>query len=161
MKLGIISDTHDQIERTERSICLLRDAKAEVLVHCGDITGTEIVRICSAFPCHYVLGNNDSDISGLTKSIAEAGGWCLMWGGEVVLADRRIAVTHGHRPSELKNLIAAKPDYLLTGHSHIAMDQQVNSTRRINPGALHRANHFSVALLDLNTDELDFLPVSR
>ena len=33
--------------------------------------------------------------------------------------------------------------------------------RRINPGALHRADEFTVAVLDLETGELRFLRVER
>ena len=43
MRIGILSDTHDQIARTTRAVVLLRAEGAEALVHCGDLTGPEIV----------------------------------------------------------------------------------------------------------------------
>jgi predicted phosphodiesterase len=60
---------------------------------------------------------------------------------------------------DVRRLLAARPDYLLTGHSHLAGDRRDGPTRRINPGALHEADEFSVALLDLETDIVRFLAV--
>jgi predicted phosphodiesterase len=63
--------------------------------------------------------------------------------------------------TDIRRLLAAQPDYLLSGHSHIASDARTGPTRRINPGALHRAAEFTVALLDLEEDILRFLAVPR
>ena len=52
-------------------------------------------------------------------------------------------------------------DYVLHGHTHIAADTCIGSARVINPGALQRAARYTVALLDLEVDELTFLDVSR
>jgi putative phosphoesterase len=162
MRLGILSDTHDQLARTRRAVELLRAEGAAALVHCGDVTGAEIVTACAVLPCYFVFGNNDYDnIPNLQRDMAEAGAVCLGWGGEVTLAGKRVAVTHGHMHTDVRPLLAARPDYLLSGHSHIASDRRVGPTRRINPGALHQADEFSVALLDLETDELRFLAVPR
>ncbi len=162
MKLGILSDTHNQLDRTRRAVALLREAGAEVLVHCGDIIDIEIVTACSLLPCYYVFGNNDSyNVTDLRTTIEETGGTCLMWSGELNLDGKRIGITHGHFPTDVRNLMAAAPDYLLTGHSHSAHDERVGSVRRINPGALHRAAAFSVAILDLVADELTFLSIPR
>lgn len=86
-----------------------------------------------------------------------AGAVCLGWGGEVVLAGRRVRVVHGHLHTDVRRLLATRPDYLLSGHSHIPGDRRDGPTRRINPGALDRADEYTVALLDLTTDELRFL----
>jgi putative phosphoesterase len=162
MRLGIISDTHDRLGRTEAAVGLLVQAGAEALIHCGDVTGPKVVALCAALPSWWVFGNNDSDVvRKLERAIERAGGVCLEWGGLVTLAGKRVAVTHGHLHTDVRRLLAAGPDYLLSGHSHVASDRQHGPTRRINPGALHRANEFSVALLDLQTDELQFLPVPR
>ena len=43
MRVGILSDTHDQVARTQSAITQLLAAGAEVLIHCGDITVPEVV----------------------------------------------------------------------------------------------------------------------
>ena len=158
MRIGILSDTHNQIQRTRIAVELLRDAGAEVLFHCGDLTSPEIVAECAVLPVYFTFGNNDCDmVAVLEEAAMEQRAHCLKWGGEVTLADRRIAVCHGHLTRDLRPLLDSGPDYLLSGHSHIARDWMEGNTRRINPGALHRAKLYSVAVLDLETDELEFL----
>jgi putative phosphoesterase len=162
VRVGILSDTHDRLERTARAVALLHAAGAEALFHCGDLTGPEIVRLCNVVPCHFAFGNNDADtIPDLERAIAEVKGVCLGWGGEVALAGKRIAVVHGHLTRDVRPLLAALPDYLLSGHSHRAADRRYGPTRRINPGALHRADRYTVALLDLESDALRFIEVPR
>jgi len=87
------------------------------------------------------------------------GGHCLGRGGEVVLGGRRVAVTHGDSADEVRRLLGVDPDYFLYGHSHRAADERRGATRRINPGALYRANPWTVALLDLEADVLEFLRI--
>jgi uncharacterized protein len=161
MRIGIISDTHNRLARTAAAVELLRHKGAETLIHCGDLTGAEVVHLCGVLPTYFVLGNNDADnVPALLRAIEEVGGVSLKWGGEVTLAGKRIAVVHGHLHTDVRRLLAAQPDYLLSGHSHVPSDSRVGPTRRINPGALHRAAAFTVALLDLETDALELLTVS-
>jgi len=161
MRIGIISDTHNCLARTESAVGLLRAEGAEVLIHCGDMTGPDVVAVCGVLPSYFVLGNNDDNVPALRQAIENIGGVFLGWGGEVKLAGKRIAVVHGHMHQDVRRLLLARPDYLLSGHSHIAADQREGPTRRINPGALYRAAEFTVAVLDLEADVLRFLTVPR
>lgn len=168
MLLGILSDTHDHPNRTRRAVGLLRQAGAEALVHCGDLTTPEIVRALAGLPSWFVFGNNDvwgrGDVESAEKLQAaaeESGVGCLEWGGVIELAGKRLAVTHGHLGGEERQLLATQPDYFLSGHTHIRQDRRRGGTRLINPGALHRVAEFTVATLNLVTDELQFLSVPR
>lgn len=162
MLIGIISDTHDRLERTLAAVELLAQAGARTLIHCGDLTGPEIVQACGRLSSYFVFGNNDGDnVPALRHAIGVVDGVCLGWGGEITLADKRLAVTHGHIHREQLALLAKEPDYFLYGHSHLAADQVEGKTRWVNPGALHRAPHFTVALLDLKADTVEYLPVPR
>src|SRR5689334_13658422 len=100
MKVGILSDTHDHVKRTARAVAMLRDEGAEALFHCGDLTTADIVYECAGLPGHYVFGNNDFDEDDLREAIRLVGGVCLERGGEVTLAGKRIALTHGDSPRE-------------------------------------------------------------
>jgi hypothetical protein len=159
MRIGIISDTHDRVARTSAAVGLLIAAGAEALVHCGDLTGADVVYECSGLPCYYVFGNNDFDQDRLRRAMVASGGTCLEFGAEIELAGKRIAVTHGDSVREVRRLAGGNPDYLLFGHSHVTADRCEGSTRWINPGALHRAAAWTVALLDLQSDALRFLNV--
>ena len=160
MRLGILSDTHNEIARTRMAVQLLRNEGAEALIHCGDLSSPPIVNACAVLPFWFVFGNHDSDnVPALQQAALESGAVCLGWAGEVDLDGRLIAVAHGHMSYDIRRALAARPHYLLSGHSHIACDRQEKMVRRINPGALHEADSFSVALLDLQYDELRFITI--
>jgi putative phosphoesterase len=160
MRLGILADTHDDLPRTTRAARLLRDNGAEALIHCGDLATPPIVATCAVLPFWFVFGNHDADmVPVLQAAAADFGATCLGWGGVVELGGKRVGVAHGHITMDVRRVLAEKPDYLLVGHSHYPSDTIVESVRRINPGALFRADEFSVAVLDLDSGELQVLRV--
>jgi putative phosphoesterase len=160
MRIGILSDTHDQVARTRLAVAMLREEGANAIVHCGDLIGAQIVAECSVLPLYFVFGNHDCDMVRILEQAAvDHGAHCLRWGREFTLSGKRIAVVHGHLTMDLRPLLDAQPHYLFSGHSHMARDWRDGLTRRINPGALFDATDFSVAILDLVTEELRFLPV--
>lgn len=162
MRVGILSDTHDKIERTRVAIEMLCDAGADVLFHCGDLTTPPILELCGVRPGYFVFGNNDADdVVELQHAAADCGVTCLGWGDVVELSGKRYGMVHGHLTTDLRRVVALEPDYLFSGHSHSRYDEQVGSIRRINPGALHRADEFTVALLDTEADSLQFFTVAR
>jgi putative phosphoesterase len=161
MRLGILSDTHDELERTRLAVQILRDAGAEALIHCGDLASPPIVEAIAVLPSWFVFGNHDADmVSLLQQAASEFGPVCLGWGGVVVLGGRRVGVAHGHITTDIRHVLADRPDVLLAGHAHYPSDQLYESVRRINPGALDRADEFTVAVLDLESGELKVIPVS-
>ncbi len=161
MKVGILSDTHDQVERTRIAAKLLKDRGAKFLIHCGDITIADVVHELATLPTYFVFGNCDDDRGGLEEAMKLIGGICLGRGGLIEQAGKTIAVTHGDSEQELRRLKAMNPDFLCSGHTHQMIDYWEGGTRRINPGALHRAPFWSVNLLDLKTEELEVLRIER
>lgn len=160
MRLGILSDTHDELDRTCLAIQVLRDAGAEALIHCGDVTRPPIVAACAALPCWFVFGNHDADnVPDLQQAALDTGAICLGWAGEVQFDGWLVAVAHGHVSFDIRRALARRPHYLLTGHSHLASDRREGLVRRINPGALSEADQFTVAVLDLLADDLCFLTI--
>jgi putative phosphoesterase len=160
MLLGILADTHDKLARTQRAVEILRAEGAEVLIHCGDLSSPPIVAACSVLPFYFVLGNHDADnVPALQRAADESGAKCLGWGGVIELAGKKIGVAHGHMTVDVRRVLAEKPHYLLSGHSHYPIDARVDDVRRINPGALFRAEEHTVALLDPESGELRILRV--
>ncbi len=160
MRLGVLSDTHDEYARTTSAVEILMRAGAEVLVHCGDLMSPEIIRICAKVPFYFVFGNHDSDmVRILQDEAASHDAKCLGWGGSFQAADKRVAVVHGHLTMDVRPLLELRPDYLLSGHTHERHDYQQGATRRINPGALHRADSYGVAMLNTEDNVVQFLKV--
>jgi uncharacterized protein len=160
MRVGILSDTHDQIERTRAAVKSLVEAGAEALIHCGDITIPEVVYELAPRPSYFVFGNCDYDLGDLRRAISAIQGICLERGGLIDVHGHRLAVTHGDSAQELSRLEAERPEYLFSGHTHRANDVRRDTIRWINPGALYRATTWTVALLDVSTDHLEMLPIN-
>lgn len=160
MRLGILSDTHDELARTRVAVQILRDEGAAALIHCGDLTSPPVVEAMAVLPCWFVFGNHDADtVPALRLAAAEFGPICLGWGGVVELGGRLIGVTHGHMTTDVRRVLADQPEFMMSGHSHLSSDTMVGSVRRINPGALHRADEYTVTVLDLTTGRLQVLRV--
>ncbi len=171
MILGILSDTHGETRRTADALRLLRQVGAEALVHCGDVGGAEILDQLAGWRAWIQWGNTDPADDTL---VAHAESLGLSVAREAPLrldlAGHHFAVFHGHEPAFLR-LLGRKPaggagraglegcDYVLCGHQHVASDARVGRWRVINPGALHRAEVYTVATLDLSADDLKFWQV--
>lgn len=162
MLLGILADTHNELERTKVAVKMLRDEGASALIHCGDLALPNIVEACAVLPFHFTFGNHDADnVSLLRQAAIDTGANCLEWGGIVEFAGKRIGVVHGHMRSDLRRVLALQLHYLIRGHSHMTSDERDGDVRRINPGALFRADEYTVAVLDVERDELRFIEVPR
>ena len=160
MRIGVLADTHNELDRTKSAIEALREAGAQVVIHCGDLAAPFILEACAELPCYFVFGNHDADNVPYLRHAAEnCGAVCLGWGAVIELSGKRIGVVHGHMRSDVQRVLADNPEYLLSGHAHYPVDRRDGPLRRINPGALHRAEKFTVALLNLETDELRVLEV--
>lgn len=160
MKIGVLSDTHDRMERTARAIEALGREGAVALVHCGDFTSPNLVGLFRGKRSFLCLGNNDEE-SRIRAAALAAGATWLGEGDLFELGGRRLAASHGDSLRLRKQLLALAPDFLFVGHSHRRENRREGSTRIVNPGALHRATSFTVAIVDLATDSVRFLPVSR
>ena len=66
MRIGVVSDTHDNLRNVERIVEIFRASRVERIVHTGDITRADTLdRFGSlAIPLHGVYGNNDVDRRG-------------------------------------------------------------------------------------------------
>lgn len=162
MKIGIISDTHDNFGNLEVALGLLRLEEVDTLIHCGDLCRPYIVMQMSDFDTWIAQGNMDR-YSGLAQSAEEMlGAGRLAWIQKPILDGHAIAVIHGDNEEALNNLISSgQYDYVFHGHTHRRRDQLVGRTRVINPGALGGTyrQSYSFCILDLQTGESRFIEI--
>ena len=160
MKIGILSDTHGRVDSARPGVEALTARGAEVLIHCGDVGGPEVLDLLVGRRSLFVFGNCDWDRESLRRHAQIVGVMCHGAFGDIELSGKRIAVLHGDDPGlKRKILTEQQHDYLLQGHTHMREDVMVGRTRLINPGALHRANPRTVALLDLADCSLEFIEI--
>jgi putative phosphoesterase len=161
MIVGLLSDTHDRLAAMVAGMNLLQQAGAEFFIHCGDVGSEQIFDQLAGTKSVFVWGNNDWDrttLSRYAKALDIQNGNTFV---EIELDGKLAAVTHGDDPKIVRRVIdEQRHDYLFVGHSHIKADKHFGNVRLINPGALHRANPKTVALLDTQTDIVRFITVS-
>jgi putative phosphoesterase len=159
--IGILSDTHGHGEAASAAVSLLRTEGAHYLIHCGDVGSPSVLdALADAVPAAFVWGNTDFDRAALSRYAKALKISCFDTFGELDLAGKRIAVTHGDDARLVRRILAEQQhDYLLVGHTHVKENRHVGRVRVINPGALYRAAEKTVALLDAAADELRFLTV--
>ncbi len=156
MILGILSDTHGNLSRTEAALRALNHAGAGHLIHCGDLGSEDVVTLLfeqqeSGTPVTAVAGNVDEWDPGLIL-YAKKLGLPLSRTARIDTGGIAAGVCHGHNPHDMDGLIR-NPDIhiVFTGHTHVPRDEQIEQTRILNPGALHRAAVPGYALFDTAT----------
>ena len=161
MLIGVLSDTHGRADITRRAVDLLKSKGAELLIHCGDVGGPQVLDAMLGLPASFVLGNCDDDVYTLKQHAATLGIRFYDRLGRLTAGDKIVTFLHGDDSAKMKSLLDAQDcDLLLHGHTHIADIHDVGRIRVINPGALQRAAVKTVALVNSDSRAVEFLKVS-
>jgi uncharacterized protein len=160
MILGIVSDTHGQIEFTRAAVRMLESFAVEHVIHCGDIGSSEIVELFRRWPTHFVFGNVDTDERSLRRAIKSAGQTCHERFGTLEFLGRHIAFLHGDDAALLQQTIAGdRYDLVCYGHTHVAEQHRHGSTLVVNPGAIYRAQPHTLAIAKLPQLEVTHIAI--
>lgn len=158
MRIGVVSDTHNNLRNVTRIVEILNRAGVDRVVHTGDITQPRTLEVLARLdaPLHGVYGNNDAgERPGLERAAARLGialadpplrlGW----------AERRLLVVHDPRDYEPVLCAAgdAAPRLVLHGHDHLYRCEQRAETIIFNPGecAGHMKGRNAVGVVDLDS----------
>lgn len=154
MKIGIISDTHDNLPQIEKAIKLLNQTKTEIVLHAGDYVSPFVIPKFKNLHCKLigVFGNNDGDHELLKKRFSETNN-CIIKNmfAEVNADNYRIALLHGDETELLNALISSEYfDAIVHGHSHAKNIEQKGKTLVINPGEIcgYLTGKSTLAILD-------------
>jgi putative phosphoesterase len=144
MKVGVISDIHDNIPNLLKSIEILNQEKVGKVYFCGDLTSPFTLKFFKGLkaPVKAVYGNNEGDKLRIPERIKKHK--LNMEYGEkegLFFEDKadglRIAVFHGH-VYQISEALARDSYYnlLLTGHTHEAHIKKLKNKIWINPGSI-------------------------
>ena len=152
MKLGIVSDTHDNLDHVQAAVDLFESAGVDHVVHCGDIVApfSATPFDTDSFDFSAVRGNNDGEwaLANVVDDFGNYLGEC----GTLTLDGVDIAIYHG-TSEQLREALAESGDYdyVLHGHTHERTIETHGDTVRVNPGGLPipgADDAFHVATLD-------------
>ncbi|KYH27728.1 phosphodiesterase [Halalkalicoccus paucihalophilus] len=163
MRVGVISDTHDNVAAIERATDLFREEGIETLVHCGDFIAPPVLPFFEGFSLHGVLGNNDGEVAGLESGFEAIGGELHGRFADLELGGKRFAVLHGESKEEVEGYAASgEYDYVCYGHHHERERRVVDKTLVVNPGAHFPTvpeEHRTVAVVDTESRGVEFYRV--
>lgn len=147
MKIGILSDTHDNLPMIRRAQEVFQRTGVDVLLHAGDFVAPFAVKLLLQFPgkVYAVFGNNDGEKKGIRSArldVQEPPRRLGLGGRVIILAHSRDQVAkeaHG-------------ADVIVFGHTH---EPQIegNAPLLVNPGECGGwlSGRATVAILDTDT----------
>jgi putative phosphoesterase len=161
MKIGLISDTHDNIQNIRRAVRKLNDKRVDLVIHAGDIVSPNAVESLADVKLVGVLGNNDKDVAGLTSAFNKINGKLEGEIYETVYDGMKFAIYHGTSIAKREQLIkSGKYDIFIYGHTHRKDNRFVGNTRVINPGTAKGwffGLFATIAVFDTSSRNIDFI----
>ena len=159
MKIGVVSDTHNNLGNVHEIVRLFNGAGVDRVVHTGDITKAKTLDVLAGLdaPLYGVYGNNDIERESLDGSAARHGFAFRDPPLELDWAGRRIVVVHD--PRDLRPPGGDGHDLGLHGHTHMARCERERGLLIFNPGecAGHMKGYNAVGVVDLDTLETALL----
>lgn len=133
MRIGVVSDTHNNLKNVRRIVEIFNDQAVDRVIHTGDISQAKTLDIFASLnaPLFGVFGNNDQEREDLERAIARYGftfqdpPLLLNW------ATRAIIVVHD--PLEFDGHLKQQ-DLALHGHTHRYRLEQESAQTIFNPG---------------------------
>jgi len=158
LRVGIISDTHDNLPLVDKAIERLNKVKVELVLHAGDYVAPFTVLRFKQLKAKLigVFGNNDGDHEYLRKRFADVKRAEIRGNfAEVNTDGLKIALLHddGELFQSLVNVQCY--DAVVPGHTHEARVYRKGKTIVINPGEVcgYLSKKSTMALLDTETRE--------
>ena len=163
MKIGIVSDSHDNVPMLKRAIDLFNELSCDLVIHAGDIVAPFSIAVMGRCRCPWkaVYGNNDGEKVGLKMKAAACGG-SIDDPPLMVEADGlRIVVLH-----DCDDGFAAarehRADVVIFGHIHQVVVERPEGVDRpliVNPGECGGwlSGTSSVAILETENMDLKII----
>ncbi|KAF5089140.1 Calcineurin-like phosphoesterase superfamily domain protein [anaerobic digester metagenome] len=151
--MGIMADTHDNLDAIRDAVQLFNREKVELVIHAGDLiapfTAREFQKLNAKFVA--VFGNNDGEREGLRTAYRDL---CILKDfREVSVSSRKFAVIHGMEEAIVNSLAkSGLYDVVVRGHSH--KPEIINGeTLVVNPGEVcgYVSGDRTVVIMDPDT----------
>lgn len=152
-RIGIISDTHDNLDRVRLAVKVFNQQGVEKVVHCGDIVAPFVLNEFKSLnsPLVIVLGNCDGDRLALKERAEELGFTIFDTQTELMVAGKKLFVTH--QP------ITPIPqcDFYIHGHTH-RVRYELGNPVIVNPGEAGGwlTGRSTIAILNTDTRQVEF-----
>lgn len=168
-KVGIISDTHDNLPAVDRALEELEKRGVRMLIHAGDIIAPFTLRriLARGFEFRGVFGNNDGEVALLSRVAREQGALLVPQPLYLRIEGLNVLVMHGLQDlQETKNLVTRLAsggafDVIVYGHTHEIDVRKLEKALVVNPGEAcgYLTGRRTVAILDTGSMEIEIIEV--
>ncbi len=164
MKIGVISDTHDDVECTKLAIGLFKKMSVDLVVHLGDYVSPPILRLFKDVKLIGIFANNDGYKFVLAKAFAEIGGEIKGDFGVIEIDNLKVALYHGEL-NEISESLAKSGDYdaVFSGHWHKSSTRKIGKTLWISMGSAKREfaekNDPVAGVFETETNKFEFIHI--
>lgn len=152
MRIGIVSDTHNNLKNCRRIVELFNNASVERVIHTGDITQAKTIEVFAKLdaPMYGVYGNNDQERESLEAAVEQFDFHFIDPPLNLSWAGRELLVVHD--PLEIALPEGGRFDVILHGHTHQLTIERHDTSLVFNPGecAGIMDGFNSIGLLDLD-----------
>ncbi len=149
MLIGLIADTHNNLEMTARAVDIFKTRQVDLIIHAGDLTSPRMLEIFKTCSCRFVLGNGDLDADIINSKSEEYGFGRVDTSCDVTIDGKRFFIFHGDDVPLFRQAVASGHyDYIIKGHTHLFENYVSNNTRIINPGTIYGSETHTIAILD-------------
>jgi len=161
MKIGILTDTHENMNKIRKAVEIFNSAKVDMVLHCGDIISpitTKEFKDLKA-PMHLVFGNNDGERVFLVEKFKGIGEFHQP-GYEFTVGNKKGIMMH--EPVGIEALAeSGKYDYIIYGHTHKRDIRKIGKTLIINIGETGGwlTGVASIGILNTETDEIEVIEI--
>lgn len=168
MKIGLISDTHDNVVNTLKAVSVFNDREVDLVIHAGDIIAPFMFWPLEELnmPWRAVIGNNCGDAE-LWKKLVSEKPERLQETQELELDGKSFFVVH-KEVEAVRTAKKGKYDYVICGHVHTFLDKQIGKTRLINAGSASLGvknlvcyDSALISILDTKSGELEKISLSE
>jgi uncharacterized protein len=161
MKIGLISDTHDNIENIEKAVGEFKNRRVDIVLHAGDFVSPIAVESFAGVKLVGILGNNDTDIPGLRSAFNKIHGELKGEIFEAVYDGMKLVIYHGISSLKKECLVkSGKYDMVIYGHTHRKVSNKVGRTIVVNPGAAKGwffGFYSTIAVFDTHSRIIEFV----
>ena len=152
--IGIISDSHDNLEAIRKAVEFFNNNDVKAVLHAGDIVSPFTARAFKELKSklYFVFGNNDGDKITLTRWFEEIGATSCGDFGDLTIDGLHIALLHGTNEALVRALARSGDfDVVIRGHTHDPGVKIIEGTPVINPGECSGvlSGKATVAVLDI------------
>jgi putative phosphoesterase len=163
MLIGVIADSHDDMEQIKKVVDLFNDKGVAQVLHAGDLISPFTFEVLGTLRCPFtgIFGNNDGD----KLLLNEKSKGSLHNPPLNLLVDRKRVVIV-HEPSFVEALSkSGSYDLVIYGHTHTPEIRKVGGTKKaegtivLNPGKVARLHkgRSTAALLETKTMNVEFV----